>query len=740
MLTEKERKYLSNLILNDLLEWEDFWDTSTEAIDRLKEYTLQKWISERIWLEQYSWNLRKILKYQYETAAPDRTILKTIFHIVSSYAIFKSETYWIDCCCIYYMLFWEKYWYDIIDKDPYFFDVKNKDREVNRDLWTLSRLISTYSMWDNDESENDYISLMKWILDNLWYEEWDNFLKIVNRKLKWFKFSVVYLQRKNWIELDNEKKKQLFNPWNLSYWYHPLVTWDYDIQQIKEHYYVFMFSEYLKLWEYSKDFLKFIFDSFFFHIIKRRNESNKEMLQYFQSFKDKYKELWRSIRNNKVLEWYTEKEYEIMRNQFLFLDLMESRYKVMSLLEELPINDLRKLFNYLHDNYPKSLWYNYWVDKNNKDNLYYSRYLVFELSRIFLHKQIKKEQFDWLNSIYDYATDKKNTRVWIFYNLVMWKFSLSYIRVWTEYFLQWYWILLKQLFKNFWLWTPWKELEKFKEIWKEVLNEDVNEEYKEIIDITELQDDIYTKDYAYEILKKYDIKDSEYENMLLDLWYNIKTWFILKDTYKSFNEYLFNRINEWEDIFLEKDLIRNILIYNTLAEYCRKYVLFKIDDDLYIPLNKLEKEWLNTEYIRNFFNELKNEFWEKDFFSVKNIREKIDTKVLDSFWFGDNFLENIIFYNEEIWRVKIGNHKIFSYIFRKPTIVDFIEEKMKDYKRISVDDFSEKSSEEYWLDINYNKIIVNLSKLENVYYAKNLDTLYLNKQDFINEVYWDDWN
>lgn len=126
MLTEKEKAYLDDLILNDLLEWEDFLEITPEWIDKLKEYTLQKWIIDRIWWEQYTWNMRKILKYQYDTWAPVHVLLKTILSIVSIYWKQKSEKYGVDCCIIMYLMIWENFWYDVVKNDPDFFNEEKK--------------------------------------------------------------------------------------------------------------------------------------------------------------------------------------------------------------------------------------------------------------------------------------------------------------------------------------------------------------------------------------------------------------------------------------------------------------------------------------------------------------------------------------------------------------------------------------------------------------------------------------
>ena len=482
---------------------------------------------------------------------------------------------WKIWCGLLYNNVWENFWYDVRKNDPDFFNEDNKDREVNREISSLWFYMSIYSEWDSDGSDKDYMTLMRNIFENVWYEEWHNFLKITNKKLKWLWFSIVYLMWSNWITLDVEQRRLLFNPWNFSYVYHPFLTKDWNLNKVTNRYRYF-YKEYSWITEYSKEFTKFIYDSFYFQILRKREPKKKKIIQFIQDFKRRSKDVEECIKSHTKMRTFDDKEFEIMKNQFLYLDMMESRYRVEVLFEELPIEDLRRLFDYFHHTCRKTVWYKY-GDKE-KNPILYQWYVIFELSKLFLHKQIKKEHFDWLNSIYNYATDRKNARVGILYNLTMWKFSLSFTRIWTEYFLQWYNLLLKQIFKNFWLQTPWKDLEKFKEIWKEALNLEYWEEEDSLPEITELKEDIYPMEYVEEIFNQHNVKESDFDELLYSLWYKSRASFILKDTYKSFNEYLWYRIAQWNDIYFEKPLLKSQVIYNVIADYCRAYQILKVDD------------------------------------------------------------------------------------------------------------------------------------------------------------------
>ena len=471
MLTDQERIYLDNLICNDLINWEDFWDLTREDIKKLKEYTFQKNICDVIWYEQYAQNLRKILKYQYNTDIDDEILLKTVYNIVCAYAKCKSSKYWIDTCILSYLLFCQHYNCSEVENDKDFFDLKNKDRPINKEYQRVSFPISIYSpLVEEDDDEKDYISIMREIFEKIGYESWENFIKLFKWK-KYLNFSILYLLNEKWFKLTTEYKQILYYPGNLSYKYHPI----YNIQNSDEleqklH---FIQNEYSKVSKTTIEFNEFIFKSYYFQIFSKRCSDKNLLIKYLTEFKTKYKKLWALVKNPNYSHEHEfinlpNDEIERMKNQYMFLDLLKSRLQVEYLIETLPIWDLRKLFTYLHHVH-KSSRFQYGAEYADHDSLYYQRYVIFELSRLFLYRTIKKDNFQWLNSMYEYSTI--NARVAIIYNLVRWKFSFSFLRIWTEYFLQWYDLLLKQLFVNFWLWTVWEHLDSFKKLWKESLND-----------------------------------------------------------------------------------------------------------------------------------------------------------------------------------------------------------------------------------------------------------------------------
>ena len=460
-ITEKIQEYLNELIYDDLLFWKKIWKLTRETIDNLKKDTLKQWMYEKLWSENYVLNLEKILKYQLDTNCTYEIILKTLFHILSALAKDKDEKYWVNLCIISFLQFWMLFWYDVLDNDSDFFNPEKKENKVNKSFLSLWYNIDTYAPID-DNWEKNYIKFYSEMFWKIWYNELNNLYKIQNKRLKYSTFSICWLLWEHNFNLTSDQKKQLFSPWNLNYEYHPIIVSNLSINDSKKKL-DFFHKEFMKVTEYSNFFCDFMFDCAWHKLLMGKSTSKKGVLHLLTQFHKKYKNISKVYKK----EGATEAEFELMKNQFLFIDLLISRYNVEYILETSSIDDLRELFYYFYDKTPKTSWFNYAKDHKD-DNIFYYWYVIFELSRIFLHRQIKKEQFDQLHALYEYTT--KYPKVAFLYNLTLWKFSFSFVHIWTEYYLQWYNLLLKQMFKNFRLNNDWQWLEDFKNIWKEWSN------------------------------------------------------------------------------------------------------------------------------------------------------------------------------------------------------------------------------------------------------------------------------
>lgn len=254
-----------------------------------------------------------------------------------------------------------------------------------------------------------------------------------------------------------------------------------------------------------------------------------------------------------------------------------------------------------------------------------------------------------------------------------------------------------------------------------------------------LTKDYYPIEYIENVMRSYWIPTKKYHAVISSVWFNMNTWYILSKKFKTINQYLEYKITKNPILHIDKDLINN-LIYKRISDKCREFQLYKVNDNTYISHIKLEENWINEDYIKNFFVSLKNRFSNSDYFSIKQVKEELDISKIENLWFDDSFLENIIFFGDWISTIRINNHRLFSYKMGIQTINDFIENELNKVKVTTLYSFIDNLNKTYGLDLDYDIIKVYISRLPNIYYNQILDKVYCNKQDFYNEVYGNDGN
>ncbi len=149
----------------------------------------------------------------------------------------------------------------------------------------------------------------------------------------------------------------------------------------------------------------------------------------------------------------------------------------------------------------------------------------------------------------------------------------------------------------------------------------------------------------------------------------------------------------------------------------------------------MNEKGINRLKISEIIKEMKNVFSDTIYFSVENIKNEINIQNIIALGFDDDFIENIVFYNNDISTLRINNHKLFSFLKKKMSIQAFIEDEMDKYRSISISDFVNNVNEEYSIDLTYDVVKGYVYGLSNIYYSQILDKLYVDKEDFYKEIY-----
>lgn len=430
---------------------------------------------------------------------------------------------------------------------------------------------------------------------------------------------------------------------------------------------------------------------------------------------------------NEIIWWLTRIEAYSKIIESLIDEFQISEYKVIDSSEETESDDI----NWKFISYALKII----LSKN-----FNTRYLSWDWNESEAIMVYNKDKFDdnfinymfeSLDASYELLKNRKSIDIGNLISLIFndnLKIEKFNENSWYKYFLKEYLLYTYNIIEDNWQFI-------FPEI--ELKNSDIDSfTINKLLEL--LHDDVYTNNQIETIFSKYWISYEDYDNILESLWYKHKGLYYIKKKFNNFKDYLSYKCQKDDMIRLDKELFDNETLFNAIIDYRQSYKIFKINEELYITIAKMGKLWIGTTYIDNFFKRLKNHFWDSDFFSIHNVKNSLDVKIFWELWFDDEFLENIIYYNNEISSLQIKWRKLFSYSMNDISTIKFIEYKMEKFRVISLSNFVNEINEEYWLDLDYDILRNCMWNLTNVFYSQTMDKLYLDKEDFYNEVYNND--
>ena len=456
---------------------------SSIDIEKLKQQTFSWSIQDN---DLYFENIRKIFQFQYETAANLEILLTTLFHLLSSF-LKKGNNVYLDICVVQIFRYQSKYGFSKLPET--FFDksvnLNTEQFKLYSKLW--SSVFDLYSQrYSLARSEEGYypldwrmITVFEEIYQLIGYEIGIELYKIANKKLWNLLFCILFPLKDKISYLISEHYQIIFSPYQFyNIKNHPLLSLkDNEIKTKLASYQ----KEFSRVSTFSKIFQQYLFDVAKYHILETTHLSEeKKLLSYIYTFMKKYNYIATYIQDNKTIKYVDDQEDKQMKYNYLFFDWRKSKLKADSLIRKTPIQNWKNVFHFF-DKATKSLWY-----KNSSfselDNTLWQQKLIFELARMFLYQKIGIEQFDRLHSIY--LDSKKQSYIALLYNLILGKFCFAFLRIGTEYYTEGYNLLLKQMFKNFWLNSPWDGMEKFR-IPKEYSNDFVGYLWESDDDVVE---------------------------------------------------------------------------------------------------------------------------------------------------------------------------------------------------------------------------------------------------------------
>lgn len=252
-----------------------------------------------------------------------------------------------------------------------------------------------------------------------------------------------------------------------------------------------------------------------------------------------------------------------------------------------------------------------------------------------------------------------------------------------------------------------------------------------------LKKDIYTIDEIEEILK-----DSGFNNVsqvitnrnFIKIGYRIRGSYVIKSQYNSIYYYFDSKIESEELIRIDDDVLKVGAIYNALAYYCKQLKLFKMTDNIFITYKKLESLGVNRTILTDLISNIRESFSDKDYFSINNVLDNIDCSIFNNIGLPENFIEDIIFYLDDIRTLRINNNRLFSFSKKTMTISNFMYDMVDKYSSISLDDLEKEIMKNYQISIPFDKLRGYLYSTD-IFYSDILGKIYSDKNNYYEEVY-----
>jgi len=254
-----------------------------------------------------------------------------------------------------------------------------------------------------------------------------------------------------------------------------------------------------------------------------------------------------------------------------------------------------------------------------------------------------------------------------------------------------------------------------------------------------LTEDIYSINTMKELLTKlFDVNDFKLLNNLnlSKIGYRLRGNYIMKSNISNLEAYLKQQILN-EDYFVIKSEFKKI--GSTFSSYLYKFIydkiLFKIDEDKYITISKLNKMGISENDIDDFIEEINKILPREKYFNLFTLNTDFKNKILE-FDFPECFYETLIMTIPDVKSFTLKNNTIFiiteGVATREKFINSFID---KDKKYVQ--EIKNEIQINYGIELQeyYIRQFINRKKF---YLNVGTDCIYRSKKIFENEInQWD---
>lgn len=254
-----------------------------------------------------------------------------------------------------------------------------------------------------------------------------------------------------------------------------------------------------------------------------------------------------------------------------------------------------------------------------------------------------------------------------------------------------------------------------------------------------LKDDIYSNITIKQVLTdEFNVNDFKLLNNLnfSKLGYKVRGNYIMKSSIGSLETYLREKVLNQDYYEVSSELKK---IGSTYSSYIYRLIydkiLFKIDEDRYITISKLNKMGIFKNDIEEFIENIKKIIPENKYFNLYVLTVDFKNKMFE-FDFPNCLYENLIMIIDDVKMFKVKNNSIFIKTTENVNIEKFINSfitKQKTY----ISEIKNQIKKNFDIDLHesYIKEFINKNKY---YLQPNTNCVYISKEAYENEInQWD---
>ena len=240
-----------------------------------------------------------------------------------------------------------------------------------------------------------------------------------------------------------------------------------------------------------------------------------------------------------------------------------------------------------------------------------------------------------------------------------------------------------------------------------------------------------------------------FETDMKNIGYNISNNYLISK-FSSISEYLSKELLKLDIIEINQftnkyEELCNSLEFNYLLDKLKQqYKIIEFEKGAYINIRKLNQMGIYLVDIKTYCSEVYKFRNDGKCFSVKTLNDDGFFQKLNDLGMENIFYENLLKYDNRFFSHKMSNAYVFS-TSKKPSVATIVFEILKDAKIISIYDLQDILKRKYGITtpiISDSGSLINQTLIfennTNLFYSKEFEKIYFNKEDFYEEVEYDE--